>query len=121
MNAISSTTVSLLVRALPAAYRASNGAGGAAMNGLLVRAAHVVATGVAGAAVYDGVKRIARSDAVRNATVTVTAWGLRGIRKAETGAEKVRLATADVVSEARARVGEEAPAPAASNGHGHQH
>jgi tRNA G26 N,N-dimethylase Trm1 len=67
------------------------------------------------------VKRIARSDAVRNATVALTAWGLRGVRAAETGAEKVRLATADIVSEARAKIGEEAPAPATSNGHGHQH
>lgn len=91
------------------------------VSGFLGRAAHVVATGVAGAAVYDGVKRIARSDAVRSATVAVTAWGLRGLRAAETGAEKVRLATADIVSEARARIGEEAPAPPASNGHGHQH
>jgi hypothetical protein len=92
-----------------------------AMNGLLVRAAHVVVTGVAGAAVYDGVKRIARSNAVRNATVTVTAWGLRGVRAAETGAEKMRLATSDIVNEARAKIGEEAPAPTTPNGHGHQH
>lgn len=90
-------------------------------NGLLIKAAHMVATGVAGAAVYDGVKRLARSDAVRSATVTLTALGLRGVRAAETGAEKMRLATADIVSEARARIGEEAPAPTTSNGHGHQH
>jgi hypothetical protein len=91
------------------------------VNGLIVKAAQVVATGLTGAAAYDGVKRIARSSAIRSATVTVTTWGLRGVRAAETGAEKARLATADIVSEARARIGEEAPAPGAVNGHGHEH
>jgi hypothetical protein len=91
------------------------------LNGLIVKAAQVVATGLAGAAAYDGVKRVARSSGIRSATVTVTTWGLRGVRAAETGAEKARLATADIVSEARARIGEEAPAPGAVNGHGHEH
>ncbi|WP_106964911.1 DUF1490 family protein [Amycolatopsis orientalis] len=76
---------------------------------------------MAGAAAYDGVKKVAKSNAVRQATVTVTAWGLRGARAAEAGAEKARLVTADVVSEARARIGEEAPAPGTAAGHGHEH
>jgi chaperone-like protein len=91
------------------------------VSGLIVKVAQVVATGFAGAAAYDGVKRVARSGAVRGATVAVTAWGLRGVRAAETGAEKARLATADIVSEARARIGEETPAPGAASGHGHEH
>jgi Protein of unknown function (DUF1490) len=91
------------------------------VQGLIARAARVVATGLAGAAAYDGVKRVVRTSAIRNATVAGTAWGLRGIRAAETGAEKARLVAGDIVSEARARIGEQAPAPGAVNGHGHQH
>jgi len=54
------------------------------------------------------------------AAVTVTSWGLRGRRVAETAAEGVRLTAADVLAEARERVGEQAPPP----GHdaaGHEH
>jgi hypothetical protein len=88
--------------------------------GLIVKAAGLVGSGLVGAAAYDGVKRLARSGAVRGAAVTVTSWGLRGARAAETGAERARLATADIVSEARARVGEEAPVPGAA-AHDHDH
>jgi hypothetical protein len=91
------------------------------VNGLISNAARAVATGVAGAIAYDGVKRVARSGAVRGAVVTVATWGLRGVRAAETGAEKARLAIGDVVSEARARIGEQAPVPGAAQGHGHDH
>lgn len=91
------------------------------MNGLVVRAARVVATGLAGAAAYDGVKRIARTGAIRGATVTGTVWGLRGFRAAEAGAEKARLVAGDIVSEARERIGEQAPAPGTIDGHGHEH
>jgi hypothetical protein len=91
------------------------------MSGLICNAARVVATGLTGAIAYDGVRRVARSGAIRGATVTVTAWGLRGLRAAETGAENARLATADIVSEARARIGEQAPVPGTASGHGHEH
>ena len=91
------------------------------VQGLMVRAARVVATGLVGAAAYDGVKRVVRPSAIRGATVTGTVWGLRGVRAAETGAEKARLVAGDIVSEARARIGEEAPAPGSVNGHGHEH
>ena len=91
------------------------------VNGLIVRAARVVATGLAGAVAYDGVKRLVRSGAIRSATVTGTAWGLRGVRAAETGAEKARLVAGDIVSEARDRIGEQAPAPGTVDGHGHDH
>ncbi|MFF0146154.1 uncharacterized protein DUF1490 [Amycolatopsis sulphurea] len=85
------------------------------------RAVGLVVTGLAGAAAYDGVKRFARSKVFRSAAVSVTTWGLRSARAAETGAEKVRLATADLVSEARDRIGEQAPPPGAAAGHGHEH
>jgi hypothetical protein len=91
------------------------------VNGLVVRAARVVATGLAGAVAYDGVKRAARSGAMRSATVTGTVWGLRGVRAAEAGAERARLAAGDIVSEARERMGEQAPAPGTVNGHEHDH
>jgi hypothetical protein len=91
------------------------------LSGIAAKAAGMVVTGLAGAAAYDGAKKVARSGVFRGATVTVTAWGLRGVRAAETGAEKARLATADVLSEARARVGEQAPVPGAAAGHGHEH
>ena len=85
------------------------------------KAVGLVVSGFAGAVAYDGVKKAARSGAVREAAVSVTTWGLRGARAAETGAEKARLATADIVSEARGRIGEESPAPGEGHGHGHEH
>jgi hypothetical protein len=91
------------------------------VNGLVVRAARAVATGLAGAIAYDGVKRIARTDVIRGTAVTGTVWGLRGFRAAEAGAEKARLVAGDIVSEARERIGEQAPAPGTVNGHGHEH
>lgn len=42
-------------------------------NHVLVKTARVVATGVVGAAAYDGVKRVVSSGALRRATVTATA------------------------------------------------
>jgi hypothetical protein len=83
------------------------------LGGLVGKAAGLVASGLVGAAAYDGVKRFVRSDALRGAAVTVTALGLRGARAAEAGAERARLATADIVSEARERIGEQTPPPGA--------
>ena len=54
--------------------------------------------------------------------MSATALALRGARKAEEGAESARLKVADVVAEARERIGEEAPPPAVSDsGHDHDH
>ncbi|QUQ64473.1 hypothetical protein JJ691_21930 [Kutzneria sp. CA-103260] len=86
----------------------------------MVNAARAVAIGVVGAIAYDGMKRISRSGALRGATVTAAVWGLRGVRAAEIGAERMRLAVGDVVAEARARIGEQAPAPGAASGHEHR-
>jgi hypothetical protein len=91
------------------------------VNVLIGSAVRLVATGLAGAAAYDGVKRVVRSGAIRSATVTGTVWGLRGVRATEAGAEKARLVAGDIVSEARDRIGEQAPAPGTVNGHGHEH
>lgn len=88
--------------------------------GVLGKAAGAVATGVAGVAVVEGVKKVVTPRRVHNAAVAVTAQGLRGVRAAEAGAERVRLGTADVVAEARERIGEQAPAPGAAT-HDHEH
>lgn len=81
---------------------------------VLKKAATALASGVAGALVVDSVKRGAGGRSLRSSAVTVTAWGLRGRRSAEAGAESVRLATGDIVAQARARVGEQAPPPQAA-------
>lgn len=91
------------------------------LNVLAGRTARVLGTGLAGAVAYDVVKRIGWSGAARGATVTGAVWGLRGLRAAEAGAEKTRLAAGDIVAEARARLGEEAPAPGTADGRGHDH
>lgn len=91
------------------------------VSGLISAAARTLATGLAGAIAYDGMKRVARSGALRGTAVTVTTWGMRGVRAAETGAEKARLAIGDVISEAHARMGEQSPVPGGAHGHGHEH
>lgn len=87
--------------------------------GIVAKAAGMVASGVAGAVVVDGAKRLIRTRAVHEAAVWMTSWGLRGVRAAETGAERIRLTTADIVSEARERVGEQSlpPGPVAEHKH----
>jgi hypothetical protein len=77
------------------------------------KAAGMVVTGVVGAAAYDGVKRLVRGRTVRALAVGVTAAGLRGVRAVEVGAERARLVAGDIVSEARAQIGEQSPPPAA--------
>ena len=89
--------------------------------GVLGRAVGVVASGVAGVAVVEGVRKVVTPRRVRGAVVAVTAQGLRGARAAESGAEKVRLNTADIVAEARERIGEQAPAPGSRTSHDHDH
>ncbi len=85
------------------------------------KAASLVATGIAGAMALEGVKKVVGSNVLRGTAVAVTALGLRGARAAETGAEKARLATADIVAEARDKIGEQAPVPGGPAGHGHDH
>jgi hypothetical protein len=93
------------------------------VHAVLVRAGQLLATGLAGAVALEGMKKIARPEVVRGAAVDVTSWGLRGARAAEAGAEKARLTAADILSEARERLGEESPAPGTTmaGGHNHEH
>lgn len=89
---------------------------------LLAKAASAVVTGVVGAIAYDGVKKAAAKAPIREASVTATSWALRGVRKAEEGAESARLTVADVVAEARERIGEEVPPPVVADiAHDHDH
>lgn len=92
------------------------------MHGLLAKFATTVITGAVGVAAYDVLRKAVAKAPLREAAVTTTAWGLRGVRMAEQSAESARLAVADVVAEARDRVGEEVPPPAVTeSGHDHDH
>ena len=89
---------------------------------VLCGAPRLIATGAVGAVAYDGVKKLMRVSVFHGAAVSVTSWGLRGARLAETGAEKARLTTADIVSEAREKVGERSLPPGGGGGaHNHEH
>jgi peroxiredoxin family protein len=91
-------------------------------HGLLSKVAATVLTGALGAAAYDLLRRAAATAPVHEVAVTTTEWGLRGVRKAEEGAESARLKVADVVSEARERIGEESPPPGVTaTFHDHDH
>ena len=63
-----------------------------------------------------------RAAPVHEASVTTAAWALRGTRKAEEAAENARLKVADVMAEARERIGEEVPPPSVADAeHSHDH
>lgn len=89
--------------------------------GLLAKAATLVVHGVVGAAAYDLARKAAAKAPLRETAVSAAELGLRGTRKAEEAAESARLKMADVMAEARERIGEEAPTPAISDLHDHDH
>ena len=92
------------------------------LHGILAKAATTVVTGAVGVAAYDALRKIAAKVPVREASVTAAEWALRGTRKAEETAETARLNIADVMAEARERIGEEVPPPAvADSAHAHEH
>jgi hypothetical protein len=90
-------------------------------HGLLAKAVGTVVTGLVGVSAYEAVRKAVGAAPVRRAMVTVTELGLRGTRRAEVAAESARLKVADVVAEARERIGEEASPPVAAEVHGHDH
>ncbi|MCQ4117649.1 MULTISPECIES: DUF1490 family protein [Rhodococcus] len=93
-----------------------------ALHILLAKAASTVVTGAVGVAAYNAARKAVAKAPFHETAVTVTAWGLRGTRKAEEGAESARLKVADVIAEAKGRIGEEVPPPAEPDtGHGHTH
>ncbi|ORA33327.1 DUF1490 family protein [Mycobacterium aquaticum] len=92
------------------------------LHGLLIKASSAVITGAVGVAAYEVVRKAVAKAPIRETAVTTTAWALRGARKAEEGAEAVRLKAADVMAEARERIGEEVPPPAVADAeHQHEH
>lgn len=92
-----------------------------AIHALLAKAGATVATGVVGAAAYDLARKAVAKAPLREGAVVVTSWGIVGTRKAEAIAEDARLRTADIVAEAKERVGEEADPPGTGAGHDHDH
>jgi lysozyme family protein len=82
------------------------------LHGLLGKAATTVATGVVGVAAYEAIRKAVAKARIHEASVTAAAWALRGARRAEESAEAARLRIADVMAEARERIGEEVPPPA---------
>lgn len=86
------------------------------LHGLLAKAAPTVVTGAAGVAAYEALRKGVAKVPLRAATVTVTAWGIRvkreAERKAQQSAEQARLTAADVIAEAKERVGEDVTADA---------
>jgi hypothetical protein len=92
------------------------------VQGLLGKAAGTVFTGLVGVSAYEVVRKALAKAPLHDAAVTATGWGLRGTRRAEEAAESARLKVADVVAEARERIGEEAQPPAiGEHEHDHEH
>lgn len=88
------------------------------------QAASAVVTGLVGVVAYEGLRKTWAKLPVREASVSAAALALRGTRKAEECAESARLTVADVMAEARERVGEEVPPPAVvdpEHSHDHDH
>ena len=92
-----------------------------AVQALLGKAAATVITGLAGVTAYEVLRRAVAKAPLHETAVKSAELGLRGTRKAEEAAESARLKIADVMAEARERIGEEAPTPAVSDVHQHDH
>jgi hypothetical protein len=86
--------------------------------GLVAKAAGTVFTGLVGVSAYEILRKAVGAAPVHRAAVTATEWGLRGTRCAEVAAESARLKVADVVAEARDRIGEDGTPPAACTAEG---
>lgn len=91
------------------------------LHGLLGKAGAAVFTGLVGVSAYEVLKKAVGKAPFRRAAVATTELGLRGTRRAEVVAESARLKASDVVAEARERIGEEVPPPAAADVHDHDH
>ncbi|RFD25891.1 hypothetical protein MUBE_06560 [Mycobacterium uberis] len=91
------------------------------VQGLLTKAATTVITGLAGVTAYEVLRKAVAKMPLHQTAVSAAELGLRGSRKAEEAAESARLKLADVMAEARERIGEEAATPAVSGIHQHDH
>lgn len=88
---------------------------------LFGKAAGAVLTGLVGAAAYELLRKAVTKAPLHQTAVTAAEWSLRGTRRAEEAAESARLKLADVMAEARERIGEETPAPSVTTAHDHDH
>ena len=89
--------------------------------GLFAKATTTVVTGLVGVTAYDLLRKAAAKAPLHATAVWAAELGLRGTRKAEEAAESARLKLADIMAEARERVGEEAPTPSVTDAHQHEH
>ena len=89
--------------------------------GLLAKATTTVITGLVGVTAYEALRKAVAKAPLHETAVSAAELGLRGTRKAEEAAESARLKLADVMAEARERIGEEAPTPAIGDIHDHDH
>lgn len=81
---------------------------------IVAKAAGTVVTGLVGVSAYEVLRKALGKAPVHRAAVAATEWGLRGTRSAEVAAESARLKVADVVAEARERIGDDASLPVAA-------
>jgi hypothetical protein len=90
--------------------------------GSLRGVAGLAAAGVLGDLIVTGARRVIPPQAGRRLVVRAMAGGMVLGRRLEQGAEEARLLAGDLLAEARASLGEEAPVPAAGDGAGgHEH
>jgi|GraSoiStandDraft_60_1057301.scaffolds.fasta_scaffold408181_2 hypothetical protein len=90
--------------------------------GSLRGVAGLAAAGVLGDLIVTGARRVIPQQAGRRLMVRAMAGGIVLGRRLEQTAEEARLKAGDLLAEARASLGEEAPAPAAGDGAGvHEH
>jgi hypothetical protein len=92
-----------------------------AVYGLFAKAASTVVTGLVGVTAYELLRKAVATAPLHETAVSAAELGLRGTRRAEEAAESARLKLADVMAEARERIGEEAPTPSISDAHQHEH
>jgi hypothetical protein len=86
---------------------------------VLAKAASTVVTGLVGVSAYEVLRKSVGPAPVHRAAVAATEWGLRGTRRAEVAAESARLRVADVVAEARDRIGDDDSLPVGTQTHNH--
>ncbi|HYB36868.1 MAG TPA: DUF1490 family protein [Mycobacterium sp.] len=91
------------------------------LHGLFGKAATTVLTGLVGVTAYEALRKAVAKAPLHETAVTAAEWSLRGTRRAEEAAESARLKLADVMAEARERIGEEVPAPAITDVEAHEH
>jgi hypothetical protein len=92
-----------------------------AVYGLFAKAASTVVTGLVGVTAYELVRKAVATAPLHETAVSAAELGLRGTRRAEEAAESARLKLADVMAEARERIGEVAPTPSITDTHQHEH